>query len=147
MIWAWSYESSAVGDGQTHLLDIMRVAEARNAAAEVTAILAFDSAGYFQILEGSFLAVSHLRRSILRDRRHRVNWERLEPVAARRTPATLPAVFLPCEIPHGAILQPRNARALAEFENRLQALAAETFPITYAGMVQRQTATAHAPRA
>ena len=132
MIWAWSYESSAIGDAQAHLLDIMRVAEARNAAAGVSGILAFDRVGYYQILEGSYLAVSGLRDSILRDRRHRVNWERLEPLSARRSPASLPMVVLPCEIPHGPITQPRNTAALDAFEARLRNLAAETFPISFA---------------
>jgi hypothetical protein len=145
MIWAWSYESGAVGDAQAHLLDIMRVAEARNAEMDATGILAFDRLGYYQILEGPLPAVSHLRQSILRDRRHRVNWERLQPLGARRTPASLPMVFIPCEIPHWKILQPSNAPALAAFEANLRELAAETFPISYAAVTGGEPMALPAP--
>jgi hypothetical protein len=145
MIWAWSYESSAVGDAQTHLLDIMRVAERRNAAAGLTGILAYDRVGYYQILEGTLPALAHMRLSILRDRRHRVNWARLKPLGARRTPASLPMIFLPCDIPHGPIMRPKNGPVLAAFEARLRELAAETFPTSYATVMGREATALPAP--
>lgn len=132
VVFAWSYESSAVGDAQRHLLDIVRVADRRNAAEGVSGLLAYDAYGFYQLLEGPFDAVTKLRASILRDRRHRVNWEQMTPARDRRTPRTLPLAFIRTDIPHGEILKPGNARAQALFEKHLLDRAAQAYPSSYA---------------
>jgi hypothetical protein len=132
VVWAWSYESSAVGDAQTHLLDIVRVADVRNAAEGVSGLLAYDAYGFYQVLEGPFDALTKLRASILRDQRHRVNWERMTPGRDRRTPRSLPLAFIRTDIPHGEILRPGSTRAQALFETYLLERAAQTYPSSYA---------------
>jgi hypothetical protein len=135
-VWAWSYESSAVGDPQSHLLDIVRVADMRNAAAGVSGLLAYDVYGYYQLLEGPYESILQLRRSIMRDRRHRVNWQSTVPRRERRTPLSLPMAFIPTDIPHGGLLRPGNARVQAAFETSLLERAAQNYPNSYAANTQ-----------
>ncbi|MFW5641756.1 MAG: BLUF domain-containing protein [Roseicyclus sp.] len=132
MICVWSYESSAVGDVRAHLLDIARAGERRNATAQVSGVLGYDVYGFYQVLEGRCADVGALRRLILRDRRHRVNWECIRQVDARRMPMTLPIAFLATEIPHGAILRPGNDGVPERFEAFLLDRAAEKYPRSYA---------------
>jgi hypothetical protein len=131
-IWAWTYESSAVGDVQSHLLDIVRVAERRNVDAGVSGVLAYDAYGFFQVLEGDFDAITDMRTSILRDRRHRVNWQRLVERPVRRIPACLPLAYIRADIPHCRILRPDNSLVIDTFEQSLLVRAIEKYPTCYA---------------
>jgi hypothetical protein len=135
-VWAWSYESSAVGDPQSHLLDIVRVADMRNAAAGVSGLLAHDVYGFYQLLEGPHDSILQLRLSIMRDRRHRVNWQSMVPRRTRRTPLSLPMAFIPTDIPHGGLLRPGNAPVQAAFETLLLERAAQSYPSSYAANTQ-----------
>jgi hypothetical protein len=132
LVWSWSYESSAVGDAQTHLLDIVRSADLRNAEKGASGVLAYDEYGFYQVLEGPFDAITELRRSILRDRRHRVNWERVLPRRKRWTPVSLPLAFIHTKIPHGDILKRDNAHTIAAFESSLLDRAAQAYPRSFA---------------
>jgi hypothetical protein len=121
-----------MGSVEAQLLDIVRVADRRNADLEVSGILAYDRFGYYQVVEGAFDAVSELRISISRDLRHRMNKQRLLPRDDRNTPLCLPMAFVQTRIPHFELLKPAGTHRMADFERQLIVCAAEKYPISYA---------------
>jgi len=131
VILSWSYQSSALGDLESHLLDIVRVADRRNQSLNVSGVLAYDASGYYQLLEGPLDGIAELRWSILRDRRHKVHTQKLEPRRHRSTPVCLPMAFIQTSIPHCALLRPGGAHAMAAFECHLLDRAEEQYPISY----------------
>jgi len=56
------------------ILDIVRVAEARNATLACSGLLAYGNAGYMQMIEGPAPAIDALFSSISHDKRHRIIW-------------------------------------------------------------------------
>ncbi len=71
MVWSLAYSSTPlIAAHSVEMLDIARVALRRNAARDVSGVLYFSDAAFFQVLEGAEADVEAIYESIRRDPRH-----------------------------------------------------------------------------
>lgn len=84
-----SYTSSASSPlRQSDIEALEAQADARNRALQITGVLLFDGACFYQVLEGPDAAVSDLMNSIARDPRHAgILYLSHEPITERLFPA------------------------------------------------------------
>jgi hypothetical protein len=84
------YASAPNGWPGNFILDIARVAERRNADLSCSGLLLYGDLGYFQIIEGSLVAVKELLSSLSIDSRHRIIWKEVSGPCGRCISPSLP---------------------------------------------------------